>query len=74
MIETREQNMTYYYVLTFHKVRVDGSTGLMIDNPMVFDSREGAIDYGRHHVDYTNTDFRVHETVLFSQPKLTVDI
>ena len=40
----------------------------MIKEPMVFDSREGAVDYGSQHVDYVRTDFMVHECVLFSQP------
>jgi hypothetical protein len=61
-----------YYILTFHKVGTDGIFREMVDNPMVFDSWAGAHDYGRHHVDYTHTNFRIHETVLFSSPK-TVD-
>jgi len=62
-----------YYILTFHKIGTDRSFGRMIGKPMVFDSWAGAHDYGRHHVDYTRTNFRITETVLFSSPR-TVDI
>ena len=58
-----------YYVLTFHLLKQDaGFMDRMIKEPMVFDSREGAVDYGSQHVDYVRTDCMVHECVLFSQP------
>jgi len=57
-----------YYVLTFHRVKTDGSFGRMINKPMVFNTWAGAHDYGRHNVDYTKTDFQIHESVLFMQP------
>ena len=57
-----------YYVLTFHRVNTDGSFGRMIDKPMVFDTWAGAHDYGRHNVDYTKTNFQIHESVLFMEP------
>jgi hypothetical protein len=40
----------------------------MINKPMVFNTWAGAHDYGRHNVDYTKTDFQIHESVLFMQP------
>jgi hypothetical protein len=40
----------------------------MINKPMVFDTWAGAHDYGRHNVDYTKTNFQIHESVLFLEP------
>jgi hypothetical protein len=57
-----------HFVLTFHKVNHDGTTGRMIGKPMVFDSWASAHEYGRHNVEYGKSDFQIHETVLFSQP------
>ena len=66
-----------YYVLTFHEVRNDGAMGKLTkcngDVVMLFDSWEAAMDYGRMHVDYARTNFRIHEKVLFTGPT-TVDI
>ena len=53
-----------YYVLTFHTVKNDGTYGHMYGNPMIFVTREDAIEYGRHRVDYTRTDFKVNETIV----------
>jgi len=59
-----------YFVLTFHRVKNDGTPGPMVGYPMVFDSWAGAHEYGRLQVkhNYTGVDFRIHESVLFRSP------
>lgn len=53
-----------YYVLTFHFLKNDGSYGNMYGKPMIFNTREDAVEYGRQLVDYTRTDFNVNETTV----------
>lgn len=57
-----------YYVLTFHVVKSDGSSGPMVSKPMIFDTHAAALDYGLNQYEYksSDVDFAIHETVLFS--------
>ena len=55
-----------YYVLTFHSLNLDGSYGPMYGTPMVFTSRETAVEHGRTRVDYRQTDFKVNRAEVLS--------
>lgn len=57
-----------YYILTFHRVKNNGSFGRMIHSPMLFDSLVAAIRYGGSQVDIVSTNFRVTEAELQTEP------
>jgi len=57
-----------YYIITFHYVKTDGTHGAMVGRPMLFESRQGALDYGIINAKDRDVDFKITETVLFSDP------